>query len=240
MRDPHHFLFYASQASASELYFDAEETQHIASVLRCSAGNTLFATDGCGILYTGVFKGATKSGSSADVVTSQRIAELKPSLTMYVGLPQKDAFESVLAQVCPLGLIAIVPLVCDASQKSWWDGWEKQIKRFETIAKTATMQSLQTVLPKLCAPVLVDNCDISEGLVCLLGDADGVSINHEKERCLRASKIALCIGPPGGFSQREKAFFLDKNAAMVRFSTTRLRTETAASALCAIVNAWRC
>jgi len=96
-------------------------------------------------------------------------------------------------------------------------------------------QSGNPFLPVIDAPTTMDALEL-EGALVIVGDADGEQCHADAERVRTARCIVVVIGPEGGLSERELNVLRDDAAARFwRIGSLRLRAETAAVAMAAVV-----
>lgn len=230
-----HSLFFAECLSAESVTLDEAQTGHAAAVFRLRPGDRIELTDGKGCRAVGVVESIVNREMNVRIVRRTHAERLRPRVTLFVGLPGRDAFERLLLDATALGVFRIVPLEAEHCGAGWWQKWEKHLPRLRRVMITALKQSLSCFLPEIAAPCSTAEAIASaEGLV-LIADVDGeppsaLPIFNDPE-------IAVCcfVGPPGGFSEKELQLFDQKTSLRVRMAPARLRTELAATVLCSQV-----
>ena len=226
-----HFLFYADDLTSVTVILDDTESRHAASVLRISAGQMLQVTDGNGTLATGTCRTGSDRRLVVTISTRTVLPRNKPELYLCTGLPERDAFETILINATALGVTRIIPVAADFCQKKWWAGWEKLALRFRQKMIAALKQSQNVYLPTLTPPcTLTEAIHRSESTTMLLADSSGNSLHRISVQ--KNLPISCFIGPPGGFSEEELRQFSERSALPVRIAPARLRTELAATVLC--------
>jgi 16S rRNA (uracil1498-N3)-methyltransferase len=190
-------------------------------------------TDGSGCRATGIFEEII-SGRMVVSITTRTIAERPlPLCTLCIGIPERDAFEHVLINATALGVCRIIPCKAAYCQKPWWaNRWTGLQPRFRQKMITALKQSHNLYLPELADP-----CDITELIEALSGttlvaDQQGTPLRALPHNS-PAGRFNCLIGPPGGFSDAELKLFKEKSFDFVQTAQFRLRTELAATVLCA-------
>jgi 16S rRNA (uracil1498-N3)-methyltransferase len=239
MRDPEHHLFFSRDLQGDTVRLDAEESRHAARVLRLRPGDTLRVTDGTGVVRVCALTACAPGQAAARVLSAETAPPPSVSLSLYVGMPERTAFELLVECVTALGAVRIVPVVCEYCQEQWWKhSWEKHAARLERKMISAAKQSLNPYLPVLGPPA---------GFSDALGGVTGTLVVADRrpyEPCdvawpAAAEHVDAFVGPPGGFSPRELAALADRRAVPVAVSHHRLRTELAAIALAALLMARR-
>lgn len=162
----------------------------------------------------------------------------KPKLSRYLHLGiavlKNSVLPEVINQSTQLGATHITLL-----QTSYSQNHSLNIYRYQKIATEAIEQCGRFDLPYISGPISLDKF--------LKSDFDLLIFANEKETVFKLSevqnwpeKVALLIGPEGGFSL-EEAEKIQKipNSVSVKLSDNILRAETASSALLAQINLLR-
>jgi len=232
MREFDHFLFYAVKASNNTVILDENDTRHAVKVLRLVHGDTFQVSCGDGIIHVCKLDVIQNSCASGIIIHSIPTDKITPEFNFFIGIPDKDAFESIVTDLTALGVNSITPLISSQCQKNWWENkWGKHDERLRGKMIAAMKQSLYPYLPVLNKPRILDQTCFINGL-CITADYDGSSgITLDPS----ISTINCFIGPPGGFSTDECDLFRQNGFSFLRLGQTRLRTELAATAMrCAL------
>ncbi|MCL2183693.1 MAG: 16S rRNA (uracil(1498)-N(3))-methyltransferase [Chitinispirillia bacterium] len=239
MRDSDHHLFYCENITGDTITLDSGESNHAVSVLRVRVGDLIQVTDGRGTIYECQCADVRKQSISCNIQNKTVIPRIIPELTLLVGLPDKEHFETILEHATALGVRRVVPLIMDHCRKPWWESWDKLSQRFTSKMIVSMKQCLYPCIPHLDAPVslgnVIDTCD--KPLIVAgqhgkkLSDAD---ISPYK-------KLTCLIGPPGGMSSGETKLLELRNPLIISVAAARLRTELASAAVCSrIMSAFLC
>ncbi|GBU21678.1 16S ribosomal RNA methyltransferase RsmE [Fibrobacteres bacterium R8-0-B4] len=256
MRDGEHYLFYTDaiirdtggintandndvdtadgiDTEAALITLDAAESNHAVSVLRIKTGQQIQVTDGNGIIYNCQCSDIRKKSVSCRIIDKRQISRIVPELTLLIGLPDKDRFETILEQATALGVYRVIPVAADHCRKPWWESWDGQWRRFRSKMIVSMKQSLYPYLPRLDAPMPLREAAAECAGALIVADQHGKRLNDAD--ILSSKKISCLIGPPGGLSDGESKF-LETSAAIpvttVKIAATRLRSELAAAVLC--------
>jgi 16S rRNA (uracil1498-N3)-methyltransferase len=234
MTTQNHFLFYASAIEQSRLLFDQDETRHARIALRLHVDDVITATDGAGRLYTACISAIDRHELRADILT---VAETQRAgaFTLFVGLPERDAFESLLAPCAALGVAEIHPVECRYCDKNWWrDGWARYAERFRKKLIAGMKQAMNPWIPILFPPAPF--VSILERLPerLLVADMGGRPM-YQAITADHNGQWSGMVGPPGGFSPEEHVALKENHACFVSLSPWRLRTELAATLLAGMV-----
>jgi 16S rRNA (uracil1498-N3)-methyltransferase len=234
MDDKNHSLFFVEQVESTTAIFSEEERHHALSVLRKDSSGVIQATDGKGKIYDCLLRDGT---AQAEVTDVREIPAPAPKMHVYIGLPERDAFEEAATNLAALGIASITPVVCLHCQQKWWLTWEKHRLRCEKKMIAGIKQSIGAWLPELWPPLDFDKALESAGSLSdanrFVADAGGRSLASLVASAPSAAQAVCFIGPPGGFSQAEKDALKVSGFVSVKIANTRLRTELAAIVLCA-------
>tara|TARA_R110002167_G_scaffold187802_2_gene389149 strand:- start:3391 stop:4101 length:711 start_codon:yes stop_codon:yes gene_type:complete len=220
--------------STTECTFDPVESRHIVKVLRKKVGESLYITNGKGLLFEAKISVADGKKCKAEIVSSTKKARNTSSLHMVVA-PTKmnDRYEWFLEKATEIGVDEITPIICDRSERR-----VIKTERMEKVLQTAMKQSLRTYLPQLNEAITFDKF-LARPITGQLYIAHCEEDKKVSLTTLLASpntKTTILIGPEGDFSPNEIRMALEKNYLPISLGESRLRTETAAIVACTIVN----
>ncbi|MDR0306274.1 MAG: 16S rRNA (uracil(1498)-N(3))-methyltransferase [Chitinispirillales bacterium] len=235
MLDTRHYLFYSVNITDGNIILDEGETAHAVSVLRVKEGQQIQITDGNGSIYECKCEQRLKNSLSCKTLTKKSVSRTNPRLTLLLGIPDKEPFETVLEQVTAIGVFRIIPLVMDHCRKPWWENWDKIQKRFISKMIVSMKQSLYPYMPQLDRPTrlpeIIDTCPKP----LIAADQNGETLRDDI--LTSQSQICCLIGPPGGLSIEEENLLESHKALTVKIAPHRLRTELAAAVLCSRIMA---
>jgi 16S rRNA (uracil1498-N3)-methyltransferase len=195
-------------------------------------------TDGSGRLFSCI---CTDIYNKQLIASVQNITILKRQGTLHllVGLPERDAFETLLTDCTALGVQQITPVIAAHCQRPWWkQSWDTTIDRFRSKMIAAMKQSLLPFLPVLNRPITLTGSFSTLSGTVLVADTEGdrlrdIKVQHD------LTDTSCYIGPPGGFSDDEVNEIVKRNGIRVVIGKPRLRTELASIALCAqVIGYW--
>jgi len=216
------------------LRLSADESHHLLRVHRAREGAPFQATDGRGGFFECVLE-SVEGGEAVGRILArrERHGELGHGIELLVGLPDWSAVEQVVEHGVPLGASVLDFAVCE---RSGHEGpGEERLGRLERLARAGLKQSRRSVMPRiLSSRSLVDAVRSLAPGQRFVADPDGVPFaldDHENPQPL----VQLAIGPPGGFSEEERAFLRGEEFAPISLGPSRLTTETASMALISLV-----
>jgi 16S rRNA (uracil1498-N3)-methyltransferase len=232
MRDYTHFLFYSCQITESSIVLDYAETTHAVNVLRLKQNQLFNVTDGHGQIFTCILERVYDGQAHGNIVDRKTLQRINAKIHLNIGIPDRDAMETVVTSCTAMGVERITPVICTCSQDQWWNKlWPKHYQRLQSKMISAMKQSLYPFLPALDNPVplekALENCSGKK----ITADPEGESL------CTLINTadfpVSCFVGPPGGYSEKELSLLREQGSTMIKIAPTRLRTELASIVLCA-------
>jgi len=229
-----HYLFFADCIDDDLIYLNQRETHHATKVLRIGQNELFSATDGNGRIYRCRHISTKNNELIGKIVETTTISPFQYKIDLFIGLPDRDAFEAVLQHLTAMGISTIIPIECSHCRKRWWDGtWKKSFHRFHQKMLSAMKQSLYPYLPQLKPPVPFSEIDPLIKGTKIVADPNGTTIRSLATELKAKNRLSCFIGPPGGFSDDEFSFFRTNGAHFLTIAPSRLRTELASVVLSA-------
>lgn len=215
-----------------------DELHHAIRVMRLQSGDPVVVTDGEGAVAAGSLD-ARSSNEPALV----RIAEVRhhdlahPEIAVYQGAPKGAKADEVVLRLAELGVRHLFVFHSQRAVKHL-DGprRERAVERWNALARSAGKQARRAHFLQV-GPVL----GWDEVLKRLRGEERSVLLWERASARLRAAieaparRIALVVGPEGGFSETEAAAAGGAGAVAAGLGAGILRTEHAASVAAALV-----
>jgi 16S rRNA (uracil1498-N3)-methyltransferase len=241
----HHRRFYVPPAriSAERVAFAPEQARQMARVLRLRVGDPVLVFDGTGRELRASLTELSPARASAGVVEElPRLPRAPLDLTLAQVVPRGPAMDWILAKATELGVMRVVPLLGARSVRrvnTWRERWQRILQEAAEQCGRRELPVLDPVLPLEeflgapgAAPLLV--CEAGEGSAPL------------PELCRRlrgAPALTLLVGAEGGFADTEAGALRRQGALLAGLGPRLLRTDTAAVAALAVVQAlvgdWR-
>ena len=220
-------LFYNKDLSQddSRLIIDREESRHIVKVLRKKVGDTIYITNGKGILFTTVIDVINKNSTELKIINNKKESKSKFHINIAVA-PTKnnDRIEWFVEKSTEIGVNTISTVMCEKSERK-----KIKIDRLEKITISAMKQSLQLHKPIIQELVsfeeFIKNCESENKFIAHCKENEKLFLGDCE---LNSNTITVLIGPEGGFSQKEIGLAEENGFISVSLGNTRLRTETAA------------
>jgi 16S rRNA (uracil1498-N3)-methyltransferase len=221
--------------SESTASLTGEQAQHLARVLRAQPGQ-IFDVVANGFLHRAE---VLRVEDSEVVFTLHEELEADAALPVHLLMAvfKFDHMEWGIEKATELGVARITPVTARRTEKHLAQAAAKRVERWRRIAREAAQQSRRSDVP------LVDD---SATLKLALGMVDAETklllAETEQENTLRAGlvgaeRVALAIGPEGGWTVEEMALFSESGWEHVTLGPRILRAETAAIAAMSICSA---
>lgn len=226
-------LFYVPEVESLSCYLNEVESSHCVKVLRKQKKDTIYVTDGKGMLYTCQVEEANPKKCLFKINHKKKIKKHPYGLHIAIA-PTKSAerFEWFVEKATEIGIDEITPIICDNSERK-----KININRLEKISISAMKQSMRCHLPRI-SPVISfqefvkknsqKSCYIAH---CLEGMKDNINRIGSFP-----SPSTFLIGPEGDFSSFEIEAALENKYKAVSLGENRLRTETAGVVICVLAN----
>ena len=219
----------------SRLIIEREESRHIVRVLRKKVGDTIYVTNGKGVLFTTKIDVINKNNTELKIINSKKESKSKFHINIAVA-PTKnnDRIEWFIEKSTEIGINTISTVLCEKSERK-----KIKIDRLEKITISAMKQSLQLHKPIIEELVSFEeftrNCKSDNKFIAHCKENEKLFLNNCK---IKAKTITVLIGPEGGFSDNEIDLAEKHGFISVSLGNNRLRTETAAIAATQILSAY--
>ena len=232
-------FFDAAIAAATvnaNIILEEATSKHVVQVLRMQIGDSFYLTDGNGIKAEVVITATQKKRCEVTISSIEKVAPKTSGLSIAIAFTKNASRnEWFLEKATELGVVAIIPIQTKRSEKVFF-----KEERWNTILVTAMLQSQQFYLPKLypVQPIgqfftnpafkktqqFIAHCMESDQKFSL-----SVAMNKTED-------ALVLIGPEGDFTPEEVHLAMQASYLPVQLGHTRLRTETAAMAVCSLYN----
>jgi len=227
--------FFVSDIGPAGVVITGEDFKHLFAVLRLKKGDRVLLMDGRGSECQGEILGI-EPGRALVKPGSWRpcVSEPHHRITVFQCLPKAGKMEIILQKCTELGMSALVPTLSARCVVQPGKDFEKKLLRYRKVAREAAMQSGRGLIPEVLPLVELKKVDLAPF------DAVYCAYEGERETSLKSAmgrrpgrRIALFIGPEGGFEPEEVESLAEKGAQTVSLGPRILRTETAGMAMVA-------
>lgn len=216
----------------------SEDVNHIAKALRVKVGEALEICDGNSKEYIVMVKSISEVVVCDGIKVNDINRESPLKIDLYQGLAKGSKMDTIIQKAVELGVHSIVPTLMHRSiVKIDAQGEKKKTERWQKIADEAAKQSKRSHIPMI-EPV-VNLSKLKD-----LSDYDLILVAYEKENTLKVKeaikdiggqKVAIFIGPEGGFEESEIELLEKLGAKSISLGSRILRTETAGVMLLSIL-----
>lgn len=232
-----HFFVDKSNIDGKIITITGDDVKHIKNVLRMKPGEEISVSDGesdreyrCEIVSL-----------DADEIVCKLLfikedgVELPVKVTLFQALPKGDKMETIIQKCVELGVAEIVPTETHRCVMKLDDKKKKtKVERYQAIAEAAAKQSKRAYIPKV-KPVMTFKqaiASLSEYDVIMIPyemseDMDTTKTVFNSLPDLKDAKVAVFIGPEGGFEESEVEAVINAGGKAVSLGRRILRTETA-------------
>ena len=229
------FFVEPSQIQDKRIVITGNDVNHIKNLLRMKIGEEIAVSNGidgkeyrCGI---------EELGEDQIVCTLRFIkedgVELASQIYLFQGLPKADKMELIIQKAVELGVHEVIPM---ATKRCVVKLDEKKavskINRWQGIAEAAAKQSKRGVIPQVHSVMNMKEAVAYAGEmeVRLIPYELAEDMAHTKqliEQVKPGQKVAIFIGPEGGFEEAEVQMALEAGIEPITLGRRILRTETA-------------
>ena len=226
----------ADLTADAALPLDLKQTHYLRNVLRLEAGASLLLFNGRDGEWLAALEQLNKKQAIVRLLEQTRPQDPQNDIWLLVAPVKKDRLDYLAQKATEMGVGRLQPVITQRTQ-----GSKGGIKHDKLVANSieaaeqcnimclpeiAETQKLQTVLADFPSDRQIIFCD---------EEAD-VSTGGTALAALRGAKLALLIGPEGGFDDSERALLLARdNVTRVSLGPRILRTDTAVVAALALV-----
>ncbi|MDR1778365.1 MAG: 16S rRNA (uracil(1498)-N(3))-methyltransferase [Clostridiales Family XIII bacterium] len=224
-----------------------DEVRHVKSVLRMRPGEECVFSNGVDREFRVALAGYEGDTAVFRILAAGGLAtESAVQVTLFQCLPKGQKMEEIIQKSTELGVARIVPVHAARCQVKADAVREGKLARYRKVAAEAAKQSGRGRVPEVSAPVTA-----YEAAAALDGFALGILAYEEEtgrtvkdvlreaaaEGLLKAggARVAVFVGPEGGFEAAEAAAFTAAGARACSLGQTILRTETAGPAVLAML-----
>jgi len=225
-----------------EVLLPEQSGEHLARVLRLERGHPLILFNGDGCEYKATLASLAKRAVTAEVTAVQAVERESPlHLTLAQGIARGEKMDWILQKATELGVARIVPIVTERTEvKLDEERAERRVLHWTQVIAGACEQSGRTRLPQLDMPQRLDRwlstleTDAALRLALIPGGDVGA-----RDLPAMPHGALVCVGPEGGFSDKDVAMLQQSQFRALRLGPRILRTETAGiAALAALQALW--
>ena len=227
--------------SEKQVLITDSRVHQIRDVLRMKIGDEIIVLDNTGIEYHAKLTNISQKEVAGEIIRKEKCqAEPKTQITLFQSLLAREKFQVVLQKCTEVGVCNFVPIITERSIVRKPEKIKKEkLSRFQSIITEAAEQSGRATVPSIQNVVFKSQAlsELNEFDICLYGSILDCSSLKQILRDSKFSpeKIALFIGPEGGFSDSEIEEFSKRAVQPFSLGRRVLRTETAGIVSAAVI-----
>ena len=231
------FHIAAALHSGMQLDFPDEAAHHAARVLRLRAGEAVTLFDGSGGEYEAQIVAIGRSGVRVAVGAHHaRERESPLCITLVQGVSSSDRMDFIIQKAVELGVAAIQPVLTAKSVvRLSQDRAAAKLAHWQRVAIAACEQCGRNRVPGICAALPISRYAPNDASVKIVLSP----LATQDLRQFVQSPLTLAVGPEAGFDTAEEKLLAQQGFVPARLGPRILRTETAALAALAALNALR-
>jgi len=234
--------FYTGEQLRSDatLTLDEETSHYLLRVLRLRAGDRLILFNGDGSEYQALLAGTERNHATVTIGERnepQRESDLRVILGQ--GIPRGDRMDLVLQKSVELGAAAITPLCTTRSQvRLSGKRLQNRLAHWQGIVRSACEQSNRVLVPSLeSVRLLPEWLASSQVMETQLGLVLDPTASRRLKELEPVTSVSILVGPEGGLETEEVELAESHGFRRIGLGPRVLRTETAALAAIAALQA---
>lgn len=213
---------------------DGEDVKHIYKVLRLKLKEKVNINNCEGKEYLGEIALIDKSSVTVNLLEESAINNESPiEVRLFQGMPKSTKMDLIVQKNTELGVKSITPIITERVIVKTELKEFKKVDRWNRIALEACKQSKRSLVPEINVPMefekLLEELKHMDLVVVPYENEEGYGIKKLVENIKKdtISKVAIIIGPEGGFEESEILKLKQIGAMVVTLGPRILRTETA-------------
>ena len=227
--------FFVDEVRNGHAEISGEDAKHLTRVLRVEPGQRYEISDNRNV-YLAEIEVAHKERVLFRTLEPIESRESPLRVTLCAALIKFDHFEWMIEKATELGVAEIVPVETVRSERGLERAAHKRVERWRRIALEASQQSRRARLPEINEPVPLRDV-LARDVACRLAMDEDANAPPMLKAMPLSESVAILIGPEGGWTGDERTAFVTAGWLPVSLGPTILRSETAAIAALAVVNA---
>jgi len=222
----------ADQFSENRALLTGAHAEHLSRVLRAQVGQE----------FDVVVGNEVRRGRVASIANDRvefELGDVVPAptpvqITLVLAISKFDRMEWAIEKCTELGVTRIIPLVARRSEAHLVKAATKRVERWQRIARESAEQSRRGSPPEISQPMkLTDALALPGGVRIVLSESEREIMLVDALQ--EGFDFLLALGPEGGWTDSELAWFREARWISASLGTTVLRVETAAVAAVAVV-----
>jgi len=230
----HKFFVPKQNIVDSGAIIDGEDVKHIYKVLRLKVGEKVSINNCEGKEYIGEITLIDKKVVNINLLEQSSINNESPiQVFLFQGMPKSSKMDLIVQKNTELGVKVITPIITERVVVKTELSEFKKVDRWNRIALEACKQCKRSLIPQINVPIefeqLLKEIVHMDLVVVPYENEEGYGIKRlvkdiDKKNIV---KVAIIIGPEGGFEESEILKLTEVGARIVTLGPRILRTETA-------------
>jgi 16S rRNA (uracil1498-N3)-methyltransferase len=242
----------ADEVAGNTAALVGEHAAHLVRVLRAEVGQEFDIATGAGVrrgTITSIFDDRVDFALGNK---EEQALKPAPKITLALAIFKFDRMEWAIEKCTELGVARIIPVIARRSDAHLATAAVKRHERWQRIVRQAAEQSRRSAPPEIAAPVKLKELAgagvLATGALTRIVLAESLA-EVEENTGLREilqsrsteGEVVLAVGPEGGWTGEELAWFRETGWLAASLGDTILRAETAAIVATALtLEALRC
>lgn len=231
------FFLSPDAIQTGKVFFPQDRSHQITRVLRLHAGEHVYVLDNQGNRFLIELIVIDPLATQGQIIQQIMISnETVSDLHLFVAVTQREKLEWIFQKCTEIGVKQFTPVVTERSLSQDTAASARKHERWSKIVMEAAEQSQRERIPVIHPPIPLTDC--------LTYPADYKLVAYEDEKVVVLSdalpkaapaKVAVLVGPEGGFSAQEIGLLAAQGWRAVSLGRRVLRMETAAIVACTLV-----
>lgn len=222
-------------------WISRDEARHATGARRMRPGDPVTLFDGCGAVARATLGHARRDDGALEVRVGTVCREPRQGRHVVVAsaIPKGDRLATLMEGIGPLGVAEFMPIRAERSVVPWSAHLAQRCRR---ILVECAKQSRSPWIASLAVPDgdAADARTIAQsmsaaGAAVLIADRAGEPLPEVARAIDPARRVAVLVGPEGGFSERERGAAIAAGAQPVSLGPAILRIELAATVAAALL-----
>ena len=221
-------VYLSGRLGPGPLFIEGDGARRLGAVMRMREGQQFRVFAGDGREWAATVRAVGKATVHAEIADIVRQEPANPLVVeLWCALVRPNRFDWAIEKCVEAGADIIRPLICEHSARGDGGSAARQ-ERWRRIAVEAAEQSGRLYLPVVEPPAAFESLVARGSIPLFVGDRDGRPWSDAATLLPMAGRVAMAVGPEGGFSAEELRRARGAGAVTVTFGPHILRTETAA------------
>jgi 16S rRNA (uracil1498-N3)-methyltransferase len=234
---PQRFFVTGADITGDRIAMNGPVANHIARSLRMHTGDSIVVVDDSGHEHGVLLRTVHPERIDGEVTWTREVTgEPRLQITVVQALP-RERMEDCIDLLVQVGASAVRPAITErVVSRPPQDRVVHRVHRWQAVATEAAQLAGRGTIPRVHAPV-----PLREALAALDSSSRLIACTFDGDRSLAdmdvdgVRPVALCIGPEGGFGDRDLESLRRAGAETVHMGARVLRTRYAAAIACALL-----